>query len=238
MFLLAKYNTQTAFSFAMVKRGVVDLATASDWTPATGDVKQTKDQGTLTNTTNLPSSGGGSVLWALTCTAAELSCAELMVQIVDSATKAVEDNVIRIYTYGNASAKFPCDFSDLVRMGLTALPNANAAASGGLPTVDSTNSVKIQTVNKKNTALSNYEFPMFLSNTNTPATGKTVTVQRSIDGGAYGVGTLSASGVATEVTLGTYKIDFAAGDRNGNVIKCVANATGCDQTEFTFLMEP
>ena len=43
MFLLAKYNTQTAIRFAMVKRGAVDLAATGDWTPATGDTKISKD---------------------------------------------------------------------------------------------------------------------------------------------------------------------------------------------------
>lgn len=36
------------------------------------------------------------------------------------------------------------DPSDTVRFGLTALPNAAAAASGGLPTVDASNAVKLQ----------------------------------------------------------------------------------------------
>lgn len=36
------------------------------------------------------------------------------------------------------------DPTDAVRFGLTALPNANAAANGGLPTVDASNAVKVQ----------------------------------------------------------------------------------------------
>jgi len=36
------------------------------------------------------------------------------------------------------------DNQDAVRMGLTALPNASAAANGGLPTVDANNAVKLQ----------------------------------------------------------------------------------------------
>ena len=136
MFLLAKYNTQTVFRFPMVKRGVVDFAISTDWTPATGDTKVSKDGGNFANTTNNPAAtgGAGSIGWTLTVTAAELSAAEIDIQIVDSATKAVEDQWLTIYTYGSASAKLPVDFSDLVRMGLTALPNANAEAAGGLYT--------------------------------------------------------------------------------------------------------
>jgi hypothetical protein len=134
MFFLAKYNTQTTFYFAMVKRGVVDLAASADWTPVTGDTKISKDGGSFANTTNNPAAvaGTGSIGWSLTLTAAELSAAVINVQIVDSATKAVEDQYITIYTYGNASAKIVPDWSDSVRMGLTALPNAAAEAPGGL----------------------------------------------------------------------------------------------------------
>jgi hypothetical protein len=136
MFFLAKYNTQTTFTFPMVKRGVVDFATTSDWTPATGDTKISKDAGNVANTTNNPAAvgGTGSVSWTLTLTAAELSAAVIDIQIVDSATKAVEDQFLKIYTYGNASAKIPADLSDTVRLGLTALPNAAAEAAGGLYT--------------------------------------------------------------------------------------------------------
>jgi hypothetical protein len=134
MYFLAKYNTQTDIEFAMVKRGVVDLAGTADWTPATGDTKIIKDGANATNTTNNPAAiaGTGSVAWKLTLTATELSAARVQIQIVDSATKAVEDQFITVYTFGNASAKFPFDFSDQVRAGLTALPNAAAEAAGGL----------------------------------------------------------------------------------------------------------
>src|ERR1044071_1316284 len=136
MFLLAKYNTSTTFTFPMVKRGVVDLAGTSDWTPATGDTKISKDGGNFANTTNNPAAvgGTGSVGWTLTLTATELSAAVIDIQIVDSATQAVEDQFFKIYTYGNASAKILVDLSDTVRLGLTALPNAAAEAAGGLYT--------------------------------------------------------------------------------------------------------
>src|SRR3954469_19714990 len=101
MFFWAKYGTQTDIRFPMVKRGVVDLAATGDWTPATGDTKISKDGGNFTNTTNNPAAGGGagSVGWSLVLTATELQAAEVQVQIVDSATKAVEDQFITVYTY-------------------------------------------------------------------------------------------------------------------------------------------
>jgi len=136
MFLLAKYGVETVFRFPIIKRAVADFAATADWTPATGDTKVSKDGGNFANTTNNPAATGGtgSVGWTLTLTATELTAAEIDVQIVDSATKAVEDQWLTVYTYGNASAKIPMDLSDLVHLGITALPNAAAEAAGGLIT--------------------------------------------------------------------------------------------------------
>lgn len=138
MVFLAKYNTQTTFYFPMVKRGAIDLAASADWTPASGDTKISKDGGDFANTTNNPAvvGGTGSVGWKLTLTATELQASDVIVQIVDSATKAVEDQYLIIYTYGNGSAKIVPNLGDAVRMGLTALPNAAADAAGGLPISD------------------------------------------------------------------------------------------------------
>lgn len=84
-----------------------------------------------------------------------------------------------------------------------------------------------------NTAFVNFPFPMRLSATGAPATGVTVTVQRSIDGGAY-----ATIGTATEVSVGTYEIDFSAADRNGKAIKVLCTAPGCYDNEFTLLTTP
>lgn len=80
---------------------------------------------------------------------------------------------------------------------------------------------------RKNTALAAFAFMMTDSTGHAPATGKTVTVTRSIDGGAFGAGTLSA---VTEVGVGIYVVDFAAADLNGNNIILRATATACDDT--------
>lgn len=134
MFLLAKYGTQTVFTFPMVKRGVVDLAATADWTPATGDTKISKDGGNVANSTNNPAAvgGTGSVSWTLTLTATELQAAVVDVQIVDSATKAVEDQYLKIYTYGHASARIQQDLSvDLVARIPSALVSGRIDASVG-----------------------------------------------------------------------------------------------------------
>ncbi len=136
-----KYNTllvagTTAIRIPMIKRGVVDYAVGADWTPAAGDVKIAVDNTAPTNVTNLPTAvaSGNGAFWEFVLTAAELSSKQSVVTIVDAATKAVEDNAFIVETFGNASAMYQVDFSDVVRFGLTALPNAAAEAAGGLYT--------------------------------------------------------------------------------------------------------
>jgi hypothetical protein len=124
------------------------------------------------------------------------------------------------------------DPQDAVRQGLTALPNAAAAATGGLPTVDATNSVKVQAGFKKNTLLSNFVFEMTDSTTHNPTAGLTVTPTRSIDGAAYAAGTL---GAVTDLGNGSYSISLPAADMNGNVIALRFTATGADQLDITIV---
>ena len=147
MFFLAKYGVQTSFRFAVIKSSSSDLAASGDWTPATGDTKISKDGGNVANTSNNPSAvgGTGSVLWSITLTAAELQAAEVVIQIVDSATKTIEDQTLVIYTYGHASAKIQADLSDSVWLGLTGgatikaktdLIPASPAQEGTLSTIE------------------------------------------------------------------------------------------------------
>jgi len=147
MFFLAKYGVQTSFRFAVIKSASSNLAASGDWTPATGDTKISKDGGNVANTSNNPSAvgGTGSVLWSITLTAAELQAAEIVIQIVDSATKAIEDQTLVIYTYGHASAKIRADLSDSVWLGLTGgstikaktdLIPASPAQEGTLSTIE------------------------------------------------------------------------------------------------------
>jgi len=88
---------------------------------------------------------------------------------------------------------------------------------------------------KKNQALSNFEFLMTDSITHAPATGKAVTVTRSIDNGAFAAGTLSA---VTEISNGIYSVNFGSGDLNGNVIVLRATAAGCDDTFERIVTQP
>jgi hypothetical protein len=64
-----------------------------------------------------------------------------------------------------------------------------------------------------------------------PATGKTVTATRSIDGAAYAAGSLSA---VTEIGNGEYTIQPAQADFNGDVIGLRFTASGCRDTFLVF----
>lgn len=123
---------------------------------------------------------------------------------------------------------------DSVRLGLTALPNAAAGASGGLGTVDSTNSIKIQTPVKRNTALNNFTFLM-LNTSGNPQTGLTVTGQVSIDGAAF---VNLTNTPATEIANGLYKINLAAGDVNGTNILLRFTAASARDTDILLLTLP
>lgn len=131
---LYKYGVAVHLYKPIIKRAVVDFAVGADWTPAAGDVKISKDGGAAANVTNLPTAitMGNTAMWDFSLTATEMQAAKIRISVSDSATKAVEDTFFEIDTYGNASAEHAIDLDDAVRAGLTALPNANAEAAGGL----------------------------------------------------------------------------------------------------------
>lgn len=88
---------------------------------------------------------------------------------------------------------------------------------------------------KKNQALAGFTFTMVLSTDGrTPATGKTVTATRSLDGGAFG----ACANAVSEIGNGWYKIDLAAGDLNGNTVSLNFTATACDATTLEIVTVP
>lgn len=115
---LRKYNTltvtgTTAIRIPIIKRAVVDFAVSADWTPAAGDVKIAIDGTAPANVANLPTAvaSGNGAFWEFILTAAELSCKQCIVTVVDAATKAVEDQSFIVETFGNASAMYQADLS-------------------------------------------------------------------------------------------------------------------------------
>lgn len=83
----------------------------------------------------------------------------------------------------------------------------------------------------KNAIFSNFEFLMVLtSDGRTPATGLTVTGQKSIDGSTFS----SVSGTIAEVSNGIYQFDALAADTNGDVITWRFSAATADDTFVQF----
>jgi hypothetical protein len=87
---------------------------------------------------------------------------------------------------------------------------------------------------RKNAALAAFEFVMTDSTNHAPATGKTVTATRSIDGAAFA----ACANSVTEVASGVYALDLAATDLNGNVITLRFTATACDDRLVTIVTNP
>lgn len=247
-FLPIKYATAVTIPFSLIKAGSADLAVSGDWTPATGDVKVRQDAGTFANVGTLPSIISGTD-WGQPLTTGETTGKFIAVQIVDSVTKAMEDQKLYCFTYGHASAYWPYDLS-------TALPTNFAALSitaGGLvtlagvthtgaviPTVsDVTTKTGYSLANpagaKKNAALPNVMFEMRDSVTGLLRSGLTVTAQRRIDSGSFAA---CANAVSEVGTTGIYTIDLAATDTNGDCVMFLFTASGASATTMFFLMEP
>jgi hypothetical protein len=105
--LLRKYGVQTDIYFPLIDAGTNNFAVSGDYTHASGDVKVSKDGGAAATATNSPSAitMGNGAMWKLTLTATEMEAAKVVVTVIDATTKAIEDQMILIETYGSASGE-------------------------------------------------------------------------------------------------------------------------------------
>lgn len=129
------------------------------------------------------------------------------------------------------------DLHDLaagVAMALTSAYDAAKTASQFNSASDRVLIATQQIVFKKNAAFNGFEFVMTASTSHLPVTGLTVTAERALDGGALA----ACANSVTETTHGGYKINFAAGDLNGNSIRVRFSATGADDLNFTIVTQP
>lgn len=98
-----RYGSNAKMRVTILKAGVTDEAASADWTPAVGDVTVSKDGGAAANITTLPIAivmGHGAV-WEFQLSTAESQAAEIVINICDAATKAVQDTAISISTFGH-----------------------------------------------------------------------------------------------------------------------------------------
>jgi hypothetical protein len=104
---LRKYGAEATIYFPLVDAGAVDFE-ATPVSFAAGDTQVSKDGGAFANTSNNPAHEGNGI-YSLVLTSTEMEAAVVVVTVVDSATKAWEDQAIIIDTYGNASAQHAID---------------------------------------------------------------------------------------------------------------------------------
>lgn len=137
---LSKYGVARHIYIPVVKRAVVDFAVGADWTPAGGDVKISKDGGAAANVTNLPAAivMGNGAIWDFSMTATEMQAAQVVVTIVDSATKAIEDQSFIIETYGNASGQHGFDLATATQKVDVDTIKTNPVVNGGTVTFPTT----------------------------------------------------------------------------------------------------
>lgn len=136
MEILRKYNTAATIVFPLVDAGAQDFE-STPVTFAAGDTKIIKDEGAAANTTNNPSHEGNGI-YSLALTATEMQAARIVITVIDSATKAWEDQAIIIATYGNASAQheFDLDAAALTATDvLTQQMTESYASDGTAPTL-------------------------------------------------------------------------------------------------------
>jgi hypothetical protein len=104
--ILRKYALATAagthIRVPIIKAGAIDFAAGGDWTPAAGDVKISKDGDTQANIGTLPTYSNGA--WQFQLTSAELTAKQIEIMVIDSATKAAEDQCIIVETFGHVEA--------------------------------------------------------------------------------------------------------------------------------------
>lgn len=101
------HGNASSFRFPVFVTGTKNFAATGDWTPETGDVKLSLDGGDFANATNLPVAigGAGSKYWGIVITAAEMSAAHIVCQIVDVNAKAIDDQSFQVETKGSSAAQ-------------------------------------------------------------------------------------------------------------------------------------
>ncbi len=132
-----KYGVQSDIYFPLIVAGSTDFAGSGDYTHASGDVKVSKDGGAAATATNSPSviAMGNGNMWKLTLTATEMQAALIAVVVSDAATKAIDDQMIIINTYGNASGQHAFDLdtaTQTVDLSTTAKNDVNAEVDTAL----------------------------------------------------------------------------------------------------------
>jgi hypothetical protein len=174
-----------------------------------GDFKYSLDGGTITNLATLPD-------------VYPASGTQVRIQLAQAEMNGDKLNII-----AHSAAGVFDDFNILISTALLQMGDAVSSVTNPVTIAAGQLSVK------KNTALPAFEFVMNDSTNHQPAPGLTVTAQRAIDGAALA----SCANSVTETSYGGYKINLAAADLNGTIIRLRFSATGADDLNFTIVTQ-
>jgi len=169
-----------------------------------------ENMGAGTGTYSATFEGEGQIIWTASCSATSNASIRGEWRITDNASGAVietlDDNQTAVDAIGTpVGADISADIAAVKAD--TVIPEKNAAFSNiYVLMVDDTDHV-------------------------TPKTGLTLTVQRSLDGAAFG----AATGTAAEISNGMYQFDATAADMNGDTITFRFSGTSADDTFLTIV---
>ena len=103
-----KYGETKDVYFEQYEVDGIDLRT--DWVPAAADCQISTDGGAFANSDNIAVvAPTGTGLYKVVLSASEMTGKVAIIKLVDAATKVFLDRVIKVETYGNASAQHPFD---------------------------------------------------------------------------------------------------------------------------------
>lgn len=103
-----KYGATKDVFFELFEVDGIDLRT--DWTPAAADCQVSTDGGAFGNSDNIAVvAPTGTGVYKVVLSATEMTGAIVIIKLVDAATKVFLDRVIKVETYGNASAQHAFD---------------------------------------------------------------------------------------------------------------------------------
>lgn len=107
---MIKYGESVTRYVKLYQYETLDPATSSEWTPASGDVKVSKDGGTGANITTLPTYDSSMRLWKVSLSATEAQAKIVTIDFQDVTGDAINPVSLDIETFGNASAQYPSTF--------------------------------------------------------------------------------------------------------------------------------
>lgn len=120
--------------------------------------------------------------------------------------------------------------TDYLQVDLTQIGGAAVSTSSAQLGVNVVSVADAYVPVKKGVAIPKFPFYMELT-AGGPATGKTVTVQVSKDGGAFS----TVADSVTEIGNGFYEVDLSATELNADTVAFKATATSCNQRNITFI---